>query len=148
MAEFLTLGAHVWDHKPDILDGGMTGEYAQYCLLHRAPRMYDPDEPAVPQGQLGGGRRRQRASSSGSEDSEDEESGGDSGDKGGDDGGRGGRGRGDRSDRVGRGGPRMRHTIVVQSADMAGPSVAAPSSPVAVGESSQMGILQGTVQDL
>jgi hypothetical protein len=47
------------------------------------------------------------------------------------------------------GGPQMRHTIVVQSADMAEPSAStAPSSPVVARESSQMGNLQGTVQDL
>jgi hypothetical protein len=50
VAEFLTLGVHVWDHRPDVLDGGMTGDYAQYSLLHLAPCMYDPDEPIVPQG--------------------------------------------------------------------------------------------------
>jgi hypothetical protein len=43
----------------------------------------------------------------------------------------------------------MRHTTVVQSADVAGPSASiAPSSPVVVGDSSQMGSLQGTMQGL
>jgi hypothetical protein len=59
MAEFMMLGAHVWDYRADILDGEMIENFAKYCLLHPTPCLFDPDEPAILEGPQRRGHKRQ-----------------------------------------------------------------------------------------
>lgn len=138
------------DYRVDILDGGMTTEYAQYCVIHPTPLMFDLDEPgtlgADERPQIGGHRQQREVTSKSDDSNDDDESDGDgdiSDEEGGCDGGRGGRGG------RGRGIPQMRHATIVSEPDIIGSSVPlAPSSLADLVELSQIATLQSTVQSL